>query len=187
MASARGPKARNKPAQGGARNERSPGFAPAARQAPKGRNNARAIHLYNRQRTVRFDLPWLRRFAPVALADCEGEGIVAGSPLESLEEIEVSIVSDRAIAAVHRRFMDIAGATDVLTFEHGEIIISAATAERHARAYGHPLEHEVGLYIIHGILHLNGHDDLAEPAASRMKETQEAVLRRVLGMLSATR
>ena len=83
----------------------------------------RAIHLYNRQRTIRFDLPWLRRFAIVALAQCEGEGIAFGVPLESLEEIEVSIVSDRAIAGVHRRFMNIPGATDVITFEHGEIII----------------------------------------------------------------
>ncbi len=140
----------------------------------------RAIYLYNRQRTTRFDLTWLRRFAAVALAECEGEGIAAGSALEAIEEIEVSIVSDRAIAAVHRRFMDIAGATDVITFEHGEIVISAATAQRHAREYGQRLEHELGLYIIHGILHLNGHDDLAEPAASRMKATQAAVLLRVL-------
>jgi probable rRNA maturation factor len=140
----------------------------------------RTIHVYNRQRTVRFDLPWLRRFAQVALAECEGEGIAPGTPLEALAEIEVSIVSDRAIADVHRRFMNIAGATDVITFEHGEIIISAETAARYAREYGQHLEHELGLYIIHGILHLNGHDDLAEPAAARMKERQEVTLRRVL-------
>jgi probable rRNA maturation factor len=147
---------------------------------------AHAIRLYNRQRTIRFDLPWLRRFAPVALAECEGEGIIPpGAPLESLEEIEVSIVPDRAIARVHRRFMKIPGPTDVITFEHGEIIIGAATAARHAREHGQRLEHELGLYIIHGLLHLNGHDDLAEPAASRMKETQSALLRRVLQILDA--
>ena len=140
----------------------------------------RAIHLYNRQRAIRFDLSWLRRFAPAALAECEGEGIAPGAPLESLEEIEVSIVSDRAIAEVHRRFMNIPGATDVLTFEHGEIVISVATAARYAREYSQPVEHELGLYIIHGLLHLNGHDDLAEPAAARMKETQAALLRRVI-------
>ena len=149
-------------------------------------NSCRVIHIYNRQRTVPFDLPWLRRFAPIALAECEGEGIAHGAPLESMEEIEVSIVSDRAIAAVHRRFMNIAGATDVLTFEHGEIIISAATAERHAREFGQRLEHELGFYIIHGILHLNGYDDLAELAASRMRETQTAILRRALDAMGAT-
>ena len=108
-----------------------------------------------------------------------------GAPLEGLEEIEVSIVSDRTIAAVHKRFMDIAGATDVITFEHGEIVISAQTAGRYAEEYGQPLEHELGLYIIHGILHLNGHDDLEEPAASRMKAAQGEILGRVLGIFAA--
>jgi probable rRNA maturation factor len=140
----------------------------------------RAIHLHNRQRAIRYDLPWLRRFAAAALAECESEGIAPGAPLEGLGEIEVSIVSDRAIAAVHKRFMDIPGPTDVLTFEHGEIIISAQTAARYAGEYRQPLEHELGLYIIHGILHLNGHDDIAEPAASRMKAGQSAILQRVL-------
>jgi probable rRNA maturation factor len=140
----------------------------------------RGIQVHNRQRAIRYDLPWLRRFAPIALAECEGAGILPGAPLETLEEIEVSIVSDRAIAAAHRQFMDIPGPTDVITFEHGEIIISAQTAARYAVEYGQPLEHELGLYIIHGILHLNGHDDLEEPAAARMKETQATVLRSVL-------
>jgi len=143
----------------------------------------RAIHLYNRQRTTRFDLPWLRRFAPVALAECEREGVAPRAPLESLEEIEVSIVSDRAIAQVHQRFMGIPGATDVITFEHGELVISATTAARYAQEYRQPLEHEIGLYVIHGLLHLNGYDDLAEPAASRMKETQTDILRRVLARM----
>ncbi|MGA3171587.1 MAG: rRNA maturation RNase YbeY [Chthoniobacteraceae bacterium] len=146
----------------------------------------RAIHIYNRQRAVRFDLAWLRRFAPIALAACEGEGIPPGVPLGSLAEIEVSIVSDRAIAAVHRRFMNIPGATDVLTFEHGEIIVSAATAARYAREYAQPLEHEIGLYIIHGLLHLNGHDDLAGAAASLMQEMQSRLLDKVLKALCAT-
>jgi len=143
----------------------------------------RTIQVFNRQRGVRFDLAWLRRFAPVALAECEGkdgEGIAPGTPLEGLEEIEVSILSDRAIADVHRRFMDSPCATDVITFEHGEIVIGAGVAARYAAEYGQRLEHELGLYIIHGILHLNGHDDLAEPAAARMKGEQAEILRRTL-------
>ena len=143
-----------------------------------------SIHVHNRQRSVPVRLPWLRRFARAALEsclDCSADGRFA---LQDLEEIEVAIVSDRVIAGVHERFMNIPGATDVITFEHGEIIISAQTAARYGQEYGQKLEHELGLYIIHGILHLNGHDDLAEPAASRMKETQAAILRRVLRLLA---
>ncbi len=108
-----------------------------------------------------------------------------GAPLETLAEIEVSIVSDRAIARAHRQFMKIAGATDVLTFEHGEIVIGAGVAQRQALEYGQRIEEEIGLYIIHGILHLNGHDDMAEPAATRMKAAQSEILRRALGRLES--
>lgn len=141
---------------------------------------ARAIHVYNRQRKVRIDLGWLQRFAVLALKECEGKGIAPGGPLEGLEEVEVSIVSDRVIAEVHRKFMGIDGPTDVITFEHGEIVISAQTAERQGREHGQRLEEELALYIVHGILHLNGYDDLEEGAAARMKEAQHRVLRRVL-------
>ena len=144
----------------------------------------RAIHVHNRQRAVRFDLVWMRRVATLALAACEGEGITPGQALESVEEVEVSILSDRAIAEVHMRFMNIAEPTDVITFEHGEIVIGAGTAARQAREYGQVLEHEFGLYVIHGILHLNGYDDLAEPAASQMKKTQTTILERVLGTMA---
>ncbi|HEX4083828.1 MAG TPA: rRNA maturation RNase YbeY [Chthoniobacteraceae bacterium] len=140
----------------------------------------RSIQVYNRQRGVRFDLAWLRRFAPIALAECEGGGIAPGSPLEALEEIEVSILSDRAISAVHRRFMDIPGATDVITFEHGEIVMGAGVAARYAAEFCQPVEHELGLYLIHGILHLNGYDDLVEHASARMKSAQAAILNRTL-------
>ncbi|HSH95705.1 MAG TPA: rRNA maturation RNase YbeY, partial [Roseimicrobium sp.] len=118
------------------------------------------IHVHNRQRTVKVGLPWLRRIAEVALRHClpcSGDGRFA---LQALAEVEVSIVSDRVIADVHDRFMGIPGATDVITFEHGEIITSAQTAERQGREHGQPVDHELALYIIHGLLHLNGYDDL---------------------------
>jgi probable rRNA maturation factor len=81
--------------------------------------------------------------------------------------------------------MALEGATDVITFEHGELVISAETAARHAGDYAQRLEHELGLYIIHGILHLNGYDDLEEPAAARMLERQRSLLERVFRILGA--
>jgi probable rRNA maturation factor len=122
----------------------------------------------------------VRRVAKEALRECEAAGVAKGGALEGLAEIEVSVVSDRAIAEVHERFMSIAGATDVITFEHGEIVIGAQTAARQAREYGQGIEEELGLYIIHGLLHLNGHDDLAAPAWARMRKAQAALLARTL-------
>ena len=97
--------------------------------------------------------------------------------LPGLDQVEVSLVSDRVIAGVHRRFMNIAGATDVITFAHGEIVVSAATAAREALERGEVLEREILRYVVHGLLHLNGHEDQAAGEAAAMWEAQEAVVR----------
>ena len=96
--------------------------------------------------------------------------------LAQLEAVEISIVSDRMIAQVHRRFLNIPGPTDVITFEHGEVIVSATTAARQAQLENEPLERELARYIVHGILHLNGHLDELPGDAAQMWQAQEAVL-----------
>lgn len=141
------------------------------------------IHVENRQRAVRVNLPWLRRFAEAALEKCAPHSPDRRFGLRQLAEVEVAIVSDRVIARVHRDFMGLPGPTDVITFEHGEIVMSAPTAQRYARAYGHPTDRELALYIIHGLLHLNGHEDTTARGAARMRRTQERLLRTCLALV----
>lgn len=141
---------------------------------------AHEISVHNRQRKLRFDLVWLRRFALIALPECVTHAASKDTPLFHLEEIEVSIVSDSVIADVHRRFMQIKGATDVITFDHGEILISAETAKGYALKYGHSLETELGLYIIHGLLHLSGFDDIKAEDAAKMHKLQDQILKKLL-------
>lgn len=100
--------------------------------------------------------------------------------LPKLEEVTVAIVSDRRIAELHVEFMGIAGPTDVITFEHGDIVISAETAQGYAVRYQQPVDHEVALYIIHGLLHLNGFDDVEPRARRRMHSVQTRVMRACL-------
>lgn len=138
------------------------------------------VHVENRQRAVPVKLPWLRRLAAVAGEKCARESADGRFALAQLAEVEVAIVSDRVIARVHRDFMGIAGPTDVITFAHGEIVLSAPTAQRHARQYGHSTDEELALYIIHGLLHLNGFEDAAARAAARMQRVQERLLRACL-------
>ena len=52
--------------------------------------------------------------------------------LKRLREIFVLLISDRRMARLHRQFLNKAGPTDVLTFEHGEIFISVERARDHA-------------------------------------------------------
>lgn len=132
---------------------------------------------------MRVRLPWLRRLAGVALEMCREYSDDGRFALKELAEVEVTIVSDRVIADVHQRFMDIPGATDVITFEHGEIVTSAETAAAYAREYGHGVDQELGLYIIHGLLHLNGYDDLKRSDAARMHRTQQRLLQACLARL----
>ena len=142
------------------------------------------IHVENRQRAVPVELAWLRGFAEVALEKCAHESADGRFALSQLAEVEVAIVSDRVIARVHREFMGIFGATDVITFAHGEIVMSAPTAQRYAREYGHPVAHELALYTIHGLLHLNGYEDATARAAARMHRTQDRVLRACLALIT---
>lgn len=143
------------------------------------------ISVHNRQRGVRVNLPWLRRFAEVALPICAGHSADGRFALRTLEEVEVAIVSDRVIAEVHERFMGLPGATDVITFEHGEIVMSAPTALAHARRYGQGLDRELALYTVHGLLHLNGYEDHAARDAARMRQLQQRIVRTCLARMPA--
>jgi probable rRNA maturation factor len=95
------------------------------------------------------------------------------------EEISVVLVSDRKISAIHQKFMGIEGPTDVITFQHGEIVVSVETAARQSAEYGTDLLHEVRLYIAHGLLHLAGHDDHSERGFHEMAKLQNELVAKV--------
>ena len=135
------------------------------------------IEIYDHAELPEIPVASLERWAHDALPSClEAAGEVEPPLLASLETIEVSLVDDATIAAVHGEFMDDPTPTDVITFHHGEILVSAETAARGALEHRHPPEREALLYVIHGLLHLNGHDDLSEPARGMMHAAQERIL-----------
>ena len=134
------------------------------------------LSISNRQRGAKVDLPLLQCLGECAVPLClkcpgRDEPLLA-----HLGAVEISLVSDRAIAQVHRRFMNLAGATDVITFAHGEIVISAATAKRQAAEFGQEFHGELARYIVHGLLHLNGHEDATEQGAAAMWSAQETIM-----------
>jgi probable rRNA maturation factor len=139
-----------------------------------------SITIINRQRGVRVDLESLRAFAAHALLECLKLQKRKLGSLADLPEISVVLVSDKRIAGVHRRFMNDPTPTDVITFDHGEILISAQTAKRQARQFGTSLAHELRLYLVHGLLHLSGFDDKTRKGAAEMKRVQEKVVDRAL-------
>lgn len=99
--------------------------------------------------------------------------------LAQLDEVNIVLVSDRRITDLHRRFLHEHGATDVITFQHGEIVISVETARRQARAFRTSLAHELSLYLVHGLLHLCGFDDKTASGAAEMKRLQEKLVAKI--------
>lgn len=142
------------------------------------------IRVHNSQRKVRVSLPVLQAFAEAALKYARQAHPRAGSILHQLAEVAVVLVSDAQIAQLHRRFMNIAGPTDVITFQHGEIFVSVETARANARRFRSTTEWEIRLYIAHGILHLAGYDDTTRSAAASMARAQERLVRRAEGAVN---
>jgi probable rRNA maturation factor len=125
-------------------------------------------------------MEWLRCFSGTILPECLAESGDGRFALRQVEEIAVAIVTDRRIATVHWAFMQIPGATDVITFEHGDVVVSAETAQARAGELGHAVEAELALYIVHALLHLNGFDDTSPRAARRMHRVQDRLWRKGL-------
>ena len=134
------------------------------------------ITVRNLQRKVPVDVVDLEMFARKAAELCLRLPRRKKSDLAQLREISVLIVSDRKIASLHRQFMNESGPTDVITFQHGEILVGVESARRNARRFGNAFERELRLYVVHGLLHLHGFDDRNAASARRMQVVQRKIL-----------
>lgn len=134
------------------------------------------LHFAHRQRAVDYDKVLVEQIAMAALPACIPFAKKSQAPLAALSSVEISILGPRAMARVHRDFLGILGATDVITFPYGEILVCASIAEARAREFGNTPTIEVALYVIHGLLHLSGLDDIDPADALQMAEAQQKVL-----------
>ena len=124
-------------------------------------------------RRVRLDLRRLRVQAEFLL-----ERVGRGEQV-----LSVLLTDDREMAVLHERWTGEGGSTDVLSFPMeeqgilGDIVISAETAAR--RAQGRP-EREILRYLVHGVLHLTGHDHRTKAQKFRMDRLAHRLLSEVL-------
>jgi len=109
---------------------------------------------------------------------------------QSAPDVDLSLVltGDSQIQALDRDFLKKDAPTDVLSFPSfetdpetgrrylGDIIISVPQAEAQSVAAGHSLEAELSLLVIHGILHLLGHDHAGVRDKRRMWAAQSEIL-----------
>jgi probable rRNA maturation factor len=138
------------------------------------------LSVRNLQRRVPIDIADLRWFANEALPLCLEHRASKRSVLKKLPRVSVLIVSDRRMSMFHRKFLHQIGPTDVLTFEHGEIFVSAETARENAKRFETSIADELRLYIVHGLLHLHGFDDRTKAGARRMEGVQKQIMAKAM-------
>lgn len=101
--------------------------------------------------------------------------------------VAVVFVSDQELARLHGQTLADPSPTDVLAFDlgedgagpAGEIYVSVERARNEARSRGLAPEAELALYLVHGCLHLCGHDDRRPRARARMRAAERVVLARL--------
>jgi probable rRNA maturation factor len=127
-----------------------------------------------RPRTPR---PFLARVVRAALAH-------GGRPAMP---VALLLTGDREIGRLHAEFLGDPSPTDVISFavdDGAEIVVSVDTARRVAEQKGHAVRAEVALYVVHGLLHVMGWDDV-QPRRREQMRAAEAAIMRSLGLAYA--
>ena len=124
----------------------------------------------------------LRRFADAAAQ-------AAGLPVEPLWDLNLLFVTDRTMAKYNEELVGHSGTTDVITFSYFddgdeyapgdtmiELIINPDAARREGAVRPGGYAGEMALYIVHGLLHSAGEDDLSPAPRRRMRRREQECL-----------
>jgi probable rRNA maturation factor len=127
------------------------------------------------QETVPVDRAFMRNLVRTVL---DGEGVADA-------EISLAFVDNPTIHRLNKRYLDHDEPTDVLSFPlsepgakrlAGELVVGAEVAQAQAQQRGHDVQAELALYVIHGLLHLCGHEDETAEAAAEMRRRERHYL-----------
>lgn len=149
------------------------------------------VVIANRQRTRKIHLPLLKKIAGDLLAELAIKKA----------ELGINLVAAPEMTALNETFLNHEGCTDVITFNYaddggagsplpvigahgatrptmrGEIFICVDEAILQARKFKTAWQSEVVRYLVHGVLHLLGYDDLRPAARRRMKRVENRLVR----------
>jgi probable rRNA maturation factor len=123
---------------------------------------------------------------PAFIEEAAQSALQAGGA-STTADLTVVLTDDAQLHQLNQQFLGIDAPTDVLSFPAGEVdpdterpylgdvIISLERAQ--VQAGDHTLEDELRLLVVHGVLHLLGHDHLEQGEKETMWEIQREVLR----------
>jgi probable rRNA maturation factor len=146
------------------------------------------LEILNRQRTKKINTRLLKRIVFELFAELQIE----------TAELGINLVAAREMTLLNETFLHHAGSTDVITFNHqdeaihpedepvlhGELFVCVDEAILQAKRFRSSWQSEVVRYIVHGILHLLGHDDLRAGRRRRMKREENRLVRRLAKKIS---
>ncbi len=136
------------------------------------------VTVLNQQKTLKIRPKLIVQLAELVLA-------------EEKKDLEVSLrfVGDKAIAKFNEKYLHHKGPTDVIAFpmregnfRHlhpeilGDVVISAERAVAQAYEFRKSPSEELCLYVVHGLLHLLGYDDVAPAPRRKMLKKQDAIM-----------
>jgi probable rRNA maturation factor len=142
------------------------------------------IAIANRQRTKKINTRLLRQIATGLFAELKITEV----------ELGINLVGAREMALVNETFLQHEGPTDVITFDHldpearskepgvelhGELFVCVDVALAQANEFGTSWQAEIVRYVVHGVLHLLGHDDLKPHLRRKMKREENRLMRRL--------
>jgi probable rRNA maturation factor len=138
-----------------------------------------SVIISNRQRTKKINTRLLKQIVNESLAELK----------ISEAELGVNLVATMEMTWVNEAFLKHKGSTDVITFDYankaaqtilaGEIFVCVDEAIIHAKSFKTKWQSEIVRYIIHGILHLLGHDDLRVDLRRKMKREENLLVRKL--------
>jgi len=141
------------------------------------------------KQSVAIEWADLTRGAPMQFLRTNAKKFSPLLPPNCLSHVSVVVVGAKRMSDLHARFSNDPSATDVLTFElghdsngrvtSGEIVVCSAVARKSARILRKPVSHELLLYVLHGMLHLCGMDDLDPLAYRLIHEAEDRILRKI--------
>jgi probable rRNA maturation factor len=145
------------------------------------------VRIHNGRLKLRLDRRAVA--AVIHLLDANATGILnPGSSAAGLHpvpagELSIAFLTDSALARLHASFLGDPSPTDVITFagtpalgQAGEICVSTDTARAFAAGHRRDFSEELTLYVVHGWLHLAGHDDRQPASRKRMRAAEARAL-----------
>jgi probable rRNA maturation factor len=125
---------------------------------------------------------------PEELLEHAARAVLAHQTESQESELSIVLTDNEHLQELNLNYLGIDAPTDVLSFPAsetdpesgaryiGDILISVPRARSQAEAAGHPLKSEVQLLVVHGVLHLLGHDHAEPEEKARMWKVQAEIL-----------